>query len=333
MRLLILVPGNDWGGAERAAAQVADEAASRGHHVVVGTSELAQVAFGLDRHVVRRIHVHPDRKWEGPRALVDIRRARADVIYSFHRWSTFLAGVVRHSGGPPVLHHAQTMVGRRWGTWWGDRTVAVSEGMRQHVLRCGARAERTIVVRNGALPRDLPVERRTVDVVTAGRLVPGKGIDRLLEAFTMLPGATLLVLGDGPERSRLEGLAGTLGIDHRVQFRGWVADPWETYGEAAVGVVPTDTYPEGLPLTAAEMMMAGLPIVVTDVPGLREVGEGSCALVVPPGRPDALAGGLRALLEADQNGLRQAARARALRNFNAQVAAQQVVDELETIRR
>ena len=60
------------------------------------------------------------------------------------------------------------------------------------------------------------------DIVFCGRLAANKGVDNLLRALKELPHATLLVVGDGPERASLEKLSRSLGIAPRVEFRGWL---------------------------------------------------------------------------------------------------------------
>lgn len=208
--------------------------------------------------------------------------------------------------------------------------MAVSTALRDHAIAGGATAAGTIVIHNGAIPRDPPLRRQaaTTRLVFVGRLVEGKGVDHLLTALADLPDATLTVIGDGPAREDLEGLVGRLDLAARVTFTGWVPDPWPLFGDAAIGVVPSDTYPEGLPLVACEMMMSGLPIVATDIPGLREVAHADAARLVPPGDAEALRRILATLATEDLVTLGARARAHALANFDATEKARQVVDVL-----
>jgi glycosyltransferase involved in cell wall biosynthesis len=115
-------------------------------------------------------------------------------------------------------------------------------------------------------------------VVFAGRLLSHKRLDLLLRAVRELGGAApggvlLAIFGDGPDRPRLERLAGELGIAGRVEFRGHVAtseEVWEALGRARVAVQPSAR--EGFGLFPLEAMAAGLPVVFCDSPE-SAVGE------------------------------------------------------------
>lgn len=333
MRILVLLPGNDVGGAERAAAQVAGEAVRRGHDVLVGTGDITALAFGLEELPSVQMPVHPERKWLALAGARSICAARPDVIYTYHRWTTLVAGIARMSCGAPVVVHAQTKRGHRFGTWWGNYTIAVSEAMRDHVIRCGADPRRTVVIRNGALPRVPPARSPTtrIRLVSAARLVEGKGIEHVICALSDLPETELAVVGEGPQRKYLETLARDSAVSERVEFVGWVPDPWEAFVKADIGIVPTSTYPEGLPLVAIEMMMAGLPVVVTDVPGLREIADASTVRLVEPGKASTIVAGIESLLGQDLRSIGQAAHTRALRHYNAYDMARMVVNSLEQV--
>lgn len=333
MRVLILLPGHIVGGAERAAAQVAAAARTRGHEVVVGTSRPEALEFGLQEHQAARMAVSPASKWAIPLALAQVRRADAHVIYSYHRWTTWIAHQLLRAGGPPVVHHAQTMLPHKRWERWGNETVAVSEAMREHAIAGGASPANTIVIHNGAVPRDPPPRSptSTPNLVFAGRLVQGKGVDHLLLALAGLPDVRVTIIGEGPARTDLEALAEELGISGRVSFAGWVPDPWPLFGDANIGVVPSDTYPEGLPLVACEMMMSGLPILASDIPGLREVADEDAARLVPPGDAGALLSAIAEMAAEDLSRLGERARIHALRNFDATDKASRIVDVLEHI--
>lgn len=331
MKVLVLVPGNDLGGAERVAAHVAATAVERGHVVTIGAPRHGRLGHGIEQHPVVDMDLYPSRKHLGVRAVRQIRAHESDVVFSIHRWTTLLAGVAWRSGGAPVAFHAGSMVGRRVGTWWGNVTIAVSEAIRDHVVRCGAHPDRTIVVHHGAEVRDPPArtpgERR---LVAAARFVPGKGIDHLLRAMADLQNFSLTVLGDGPQGEQLQRMAAERGLEGRVTFPGWVDDPWDAYGAADIGIVPSSV-PEGLGLAATEMMMAGLPVVVTDVPGLREVADGDGVRLAPAGDPAGLRVAILSISREDPEDLGRHARARALKHFNANTAAERIVDELECV--
>ncbi|MCI4335538.1 MAG: glycosyltransferase family 4 protein [Thermoplasmata archaeon] len=110
----------------------------------------------------------------------------------------------------------------------------------------------------------------------AGRLVPHKGVEHLLRAVARLPPeVSLLVVGRGPDLPMLRELAVRLGIGERVRFCPEVTDAeLPSYFRAAdLFVFPSMSRLEGFGLVVAEAMAAGLPVIVADMPGVREVIE------------------------------------------------------------
>lgn len=131
-----------------------------------------------------------------------------------------------------------------------------------------------------------------------GRLVERKGVHRLLEALALLPetdAVRLRVLGDGPERPRLERLAGELGIERRVEFAGFVpADALQRAMEEADALVLPAVYDrkgdvEGLGVVLIEAMAHGRPVIGSDAGGIPDIiVDGETGLLVPPDDPLAL---------------------------------------------
>ena len=109
-------------------------------------------------------------------------------------------------------------------------------------------------------------------IVASGRLTYQKGFDVLLRAFALARGARpmrLLVLGKGPEHSRLQALAEELGVDADVELRGHVANPLPFLRRAALFVLPSRW--EGLSNALLEAMASGAPVVATRCTGSSEV--------------------------------------------------------------
>lgn len=124
-------------------------------------------------------------------------------------------------------------------------------------------------------------------VLFVGRLAPMKGVEVLLKAMTDVD-ASLTIVGDGPERTRLESLADKLGV--KATFVGRVPPDQveEFYREAAVFCLPS-TGEEGMPNAVLEAMAWGLPCVTTDSGGLPSlVGDGNRGFVVPREDPERL---------------------------------------------
>ncbi|HEY8852786.1 MAG TPA: glycosyltransferase [Gemmatimonadaceae bacterium] len=163
-----------------------------------------------------------------------------------------------------------------------------------------------------------------------GRLMPQKGVDHLLHALAaMKKQASLDIVGDGPSRAALEGLAGELGIAARVRWHGQLSQSQlpRLYQSAAAVVVPSTE--EGLGLVAVEALLCETPVVAFDSGGLRDVIQHNrTGLLVPPGDRTALARTLDDLLGREGRGsdLGRAGRLYALSAFAPESAARRYAD-------
>jgi glycogen synthase len=126
------------------------------------------------------------------------------------------------------------------------------------------------------LPEQLPTD--SPRFLCLGRLVPQKGFDLALSAFSELadrfPHARMTIAGYGPERSNLEKQASELGVSNSVEFIGWTApDDIPSIINTATVVVMPSRYYEGLPLVAIQSALMARPVIATRVGGLPEVVE------------------------------------------------------------
>ncbi len=175
-------------------------------------------------------------------------------------------------------------------------------------------------------------------VVFTGRLVPHKGVDVLLRAVAQLPADVhLVVVGRGPRLVDLSTIARRLGVDARVHFCSSVGDD-ELPRYLSLGSVfafPSQSRLEGFGLAVAEAMACGLPVVTSDMPGVREViDDGVQGLLVEPLLADDLAEKLNALL-GDPARARQmgaAGRARAEERYAADRVGGQLIRLYEGLR-
>jgi len=142
-------------------------------------------------------------------------------------------------------------------------------------------------------------------VAYVGRLVPEKGLDTLLEAVSQLgPGVRLRVVGDGPARSGLQGLATSLGLGDRVEWLPPVpADRIpEVLARVDVLVLPSRTtrvWKEQLGRVLLEAMACKVPVVGSDSGAIPEV-VGDAGLIFPEGDAAALAGCLQRLWDSPE---------------------------------
>ncbi len=189
----------------------------------------------------------------------------------------------------------------------------------------------------GPLRQRLGVSADETLFIFAGRLVGLKGVAVAVRALAEEPlrevGARLLVVGDGPERVRLEQLASDLSVRARVIFHGALphAELPALYAAADVGVFPS-VGAEAFGIAIAEVMSCGKPVVASHIGGIPEVvgNEGSCGLLFAPGDAGALAQAMRrlALDPVRRTAMGMAARRRIEGEFTWAAAARRLCEGL-----
>lgn len=228
----------------------------------------------------------------------------------------------------------------------GDLFLAVSAAVRDRAVARGFPEARTIVHHVGVDLDRLRPDPSAVEpglVLHVGRLVEKKGTAVLLDAFAAVrarhPAARLVVLGDGPLRSRLERRASGLGDG--VRFLGaqspdavarWMQRAWLI---AAPSMTASDGDAEGLPTVLVEAAASGLPAVATHHSGNAEIVDaGVTGMLVPEADPRALGEAIIALLgrKALRTEQARAARGRAERHFDLAVQTRELEDHYDRVR-
>lgn len=187
-----------------------------------------------------------------------------------------------------------------------NRFVAISESTREDLVRRGIDSSRISVVLCGldhSRYRDLGLSRFEEPVIVhLGRLRKYKSVEiaiRMMPAIReRLPGAKLVIIGDGPHRSALEREVRRLALTEAVEFRGYmrVEELVEFLNRAHLLVNPSPK--EGWGLTVVEANACGLPVVASDSPGLRDsVKHGETGFLVPFGDISAFATSSLRILE------------------------------------
>jgi glycosyltransferase involved in cell wall biosynthesis len=156
-----------------------------------------------------------------------------------------------------------------------------------------AASKRTRVSSNHNSEIGLGHETRPLKIVAVGRLHWQKGLDVLMKAVAQARDdhgvlSHLTLIGDGPERNKLQELAERLGIHNDVHFAGWQLEPAILVSEADLFILPSLT--EGLPNSLLEAMLVGTPAIASNCNyGPSELTDhGRWATLVPPGDPAAL---------------------------------------------
>lgn len=326
MRIVQIITRSDAvGGAHIHLLELCKRLVRDGHEVTVlvggqGPFVRELSASGIPHQSLRHL-VRPIRPWIDIRAIWEVRGAleslepdlvathssKAGWVGRIAAWSLGLPTIFTAHGwafteGIPELQRRMYLVAERFAARFTTRIITVSEFDRVLALDSAVGSERRLVtVHNGmsdvaehllADPSQSPPH-----IVMVARFEPQKDQGTLLRALAKtrdLPWS-LDFIGDGPLRPEIEQLAVSLGLTDRVRFLGTRKDVAELLAQAQL-LALTSRW-EGFPLTVLEGMRAGLPVIASDVGGVREaVEEGVNGLLVPREDVDTLAIKLRKLL-------------------------------------
>ena len=327
MRILHVIESLDFGGAEKVVVDLARALLAHAEVDICCVKHEGKLALQLDPRIrVFCLHKGEGNDWRLPFRLARLIRGRGyDVVHS-HSWGVYLesalaailARVARlvhtvhghYLSYPPGLkarfkkwlrHTLERLLAYRY-----DRIVTVSDSIQAYVRRdIGLSASRMTTIRNGV---PCTAIRRTYSTpavatfITVGRLAEVKNHAMMLRAFAITvraqPGARLRIIGDGPERQRLETQARELGIGERVEFLGFRSDVPRLLAEADV-LLMSSRY-EGVSIAILEAMCAGLPVIATRVGGVPEtVQDGVTGLLVADNNSEAMAQAMQELMTSE----------------------------------
>jgi glycosyltransferase involved in cell wall biosynthesis len=321
----VITRGDAVGGATIHVRDMARAMIEDGHEAVVlvggsgaVTEQLAR--SGVPYHSLKLLQrsIHPVRDWRALAELTAVLRSLAPDLVSTH---TAKAGWIGRAAcarlGLPAVHTPHGWaIGRRISTAsgvlftlaervakpWARAIICVCEHEKRLAMAKGvAHPEDLFVVHNGV--RDIPPALRAepgrtpVRICSVARLEAPKDHATLLAALRTVDSAawTLDLVGDGPNASAIRERARALGIGDRVHLLGYQPDTAVPLAEAQIFALSSRS--EAFPRSVLEAMRAGLPIVASDVGGVREaVTHGSNGFLVPPGDPAAMGSALSALL-------------------------------------
>jgi glycosyltransferase involved in cell wall biosynthesis len=330
----------------------------RGHEVLVllgGTGpvseQMAKSGVPCRNLKFLRRDIHPVRDW---RALGEITTALRDFRPDLVSTHTAKAGWIGRAAcarlGIPAIYtpHGWVIGARisatsgllftaaeRVAAGWCCGIICVCEYERRLALaKRVAPAERLFLVHNGV--RDIPVGQRArpgrtpVRICSVARFESPKDHATLLKACAMLPRRDwqLDLVGDGPLEPGIRRLAAALGIAEHVNFCGYCQDPAEVLKDARIFALSSRS--EALPRSVLEAMRAELPVVATDVGGVREAVEhGVNGLLVAAGDPPGFSAALGGLM-ADP-GLRERLGAAGRLNFERRFNLEFMIVNTESV--
>ena len=298
--------------------------------------------------------IHPKLFWAMPAVVRMVRNVKFDILHAHTRVSEVLACVVSRMTDIPFVSTAhgfyKSRFGRKLFPCWGERVIAVSSLVAEELQKTHGVLPAKIRVVNNAIdmeglekrlraqnPAAVRAEHRIPEkafvIGCIARLVRDKGQEYLVQALSRLtkeiPNSYLLLVGNGPEKERLEALVAELGLGSRVCMIPGVEDTTAVLSALDVFVHPA-TYREGFGLAIAEALAARKPVILTKIPALDTLfRNGEDALLVPPKDTEALT---RAILELARDAERSGALAdKGYEKVSMLCRAERQADEMDNI--
>jgi glycosyltransferase involved in cell wall biosynthesis len=257
-------------------------------------------------------------------AYLALRHSRVRLVTTTHGWCDNEGGIVR----------VYENLGRQFLRGF-DRILTLTEDQRSVLLRMRIPAERVRIVRNAVdVPLFDPVyaaragsRPEPFTVLFVGRVAREKGVLDVVRAIARAGDeARGVVVGTGPGAAELSACVAGLGLRSRVELVGFRDDVRPYFQQATMLALPS--YSEGTPRVVMEAFAAGVPVVGSDIPGVRAlVRDGVTGLLVPAGDIERLASALRRLHEDAALAASLVANARAF--IEERHSPQRLVDDLQ----
>lgn len=322
MKIMFFIGSLKLGGAERAVSKLANDWRSRGHDISIVTlcgveddfyaldPSIKRIALNLMEpraRLLQKIVLQFRRMYQLPRVIWQVR---PDIVVSFNTDANILCMETAWLHPCPVLISERTNperqiikrlpnLIRRILYPFARKIVFVSQGVADRYP--WIKAERKAVILNALEKRDMPVSQRNQEIVALGRLMPVKGFDILIRAFSKIaarhPDWRLSIYGDGVLKTELLDMIAAQGMHDRISLKGHTKDPYPILAEAGVFVL-SSRY-EGFPNSLMEAMSVGTPSISFDCAcGPNELLEHrENGLLVTPENEQALAEAISYMIE------------------------------------
>ncbi len=318
-RVLFLIPTLSGGGAERVIVTLLRNLDRSKFEIILAVVDMRNSVFRCDvPKDVEFIDLRCSRvRYSLLKIIRLIRQRRPDVMFSTLGHLNIALAMLRPLLPDNIRYIAretnvvsESLKLSAQPEWWSwayrrfykrfDCVICQSKYMRDDLVPIfGLPVDKTVVINNpvdverirrmaaepavtGLQCEDLSVEgEKIINIVSAGRLVPEKGFDLLIEALALCgnPKLKLTLLGEGPLRDKLLSLAQSVGVAGQVRFIGFQKNPYPFFARADVFVLSSRF--ESFPNVVLEALACGTPVIATPAPGgVREILEGVTGCVI-----------------------------------------------------
>lgn len=355
----IYEPEGGGGGVQRHIHGLALTLVERGHSVRVVNLSGAKQAYPYEVHAAKCTqlaghlawcdvaHLHGVRSWRIVAAALSCLLQSKPYVYTFHAYydrpRPDSSRTLRFA-----WYHAFMLLKRLWdrtiesGIHAAARaTICLTEGWRAYMANRGMPTNRVVVIPNcirfsdiAVCARKAPEVNRGPRILSVARLDPVKRLEDAIAALgeTGLDKAELMIVGKGPDETRLRAVAGKCAVSERVRFLGVQSDEAvaELCAQADVFILPSAN--EGLPTSLIEAFARRTPVVASDIPGNRAVVD------VAGGAPLHAVGNVTGLAQAILLAVRtpqvdEATVARIRRAFSWEARVEEMEEAYRTVRR
>jgi glycosyltransferase involved in cell wall biosynthesis len=316
------------GGLEIHAHEMSKMQANLGHEVTVFTSNtnnLPEEEFKYGYRIIRYsriIKIFGNSISSALFIKLIKNRYNYDIIHAHSHLflSTNICALMRLIGSSPLIISNHGLISASAPVWFNkiylktigkwtlnraDKIICYTEGERENIEKLGVDHKKISVIHNGVdttlfTPKFSDNPKKRNQIVWVGRHVPGKGVEYLIEAFSQvlkkIPGAHLVLVGDGPEKIAIEEKIRKMHLQSSVTLIDYLDNTTlpKIYSQSDVFALPS--LMEGVPRTLLEAMACGVPVVTTNLPHLLDIVEGA-GLTVSPKKPQLLTDAILTILE------------------------------------
>lgn len=290
IKIIHILPELQIGGVERHVIDLSNELARRGHEVMV-VSAGGRMERQLNPNVlVRHLPVHQKNPLTGLYSAVKIagwiKDEKWQILHAHSRVPAWIANWASKLASVPYIVTAHCDFGTK--TPWiylpyrkANRVICVSAAV-QSIMKDCFYGNTTVIINGLKKPKEFwRSENFSLNrLLFVGRLSFNKGLQDILRIIPDNVCWTLDVLGDGPQKAEWQNICKERGLEDRVTFHGYCECVEHFMAVSSCLLFPT--YMEGMPLTLAQAIQVGIPVLASDIQPVREM-KGNSSGLIPAG--------------------------------------------------